>query len=122
MEQPKTIQQKLQELRTQNKLTQKEVANKLNYKVSFVQNLENGKYKPTGPILQKLEKNTPFFLAELSNQDLCPRTILRNVLSQLQSLGYKSKSEFEYESESSKITSCSHFSSGARKWSQRAPK
>ena len=43
------------------------------------------------------EKNTPFFLAELSNQDLCPRTILRNVLSQLQSLGYKSKSAFEYE-------------------------
>ena len=28
---------------------------------------------------------------------MCPRTILRKVLSKLQSLGYKSKSAFEYE-------------------------
>ena len=43
------------------------------------------------------EKNTPIVLSELSNEDLCPRTILRNVLGKLRSLGFNSKSAFEYE-------------------------
>ena len=43
------------------------------------------------------EKNTPIVLSELSSEEVCPRTILRKILSKLQSLGYKSKSAFEYE-------------------------
>ncbi len=43
------------------------------------------------------ESNTPIVLSELLNEDLCPRTILKNVLTKLESLGYKSKSAFEYE-------------------------
>ena len=43
------------------------------------------------------EKNTPIVLSELSNEEVCPRTILRKIISKLQSLGYKSKSAFEYE-------------------------
>ena len=43
------------------------------------------------------EKNTPFFLAELLNGDVCPRSTLKKVLNRLESLGYKSKSAFEYE-------------------------
>ena len=43
------------------------------------------------------EKGTPIVLSELANEGLCPRTILRKVLNKLRSLGYKSKSAFEYE-------------------------
>ncbi len=43
------------------------------------------------------EKDTPLFLAELLNGDVCPRSTLKRVLNRLESLGYKSKSAFEYE-------------------------
>lgn len=46
--------------------------------------------------------NTPFFLGEFSNSDgsdhaLCPRTLLRNVVKQLEDMGYSVKAGFEYE-------------------------
>jgi len=43
------------------------------------------------------EKNTPFFLAELLNGEVCPRSTLKKVLNRLESLGYQPKSAFEYE-------------------------
>jgi glutamine synthetase len=43
------------------------------------------------------EKNTPIFLAELLSGEVCPRSTLKKVLNRLESLGYKSKSAFEYE-------------------------
>ena len=43
------------------------------------------------------EKNTPFFLAELLDGEVCPRATLKKVLNRLESIGYKSKSAFEYE-------------------------
>ena len=46
--------------------------------------------------------NTPFFLGEFANSDesdhaLCPRTLLRNVVKQLEDMGYSVKAGFEYE-------------------------
>ena len=43
------------------------------------------------------ETNTPLFLAELSEEKVCPRGVLKNVLSQMEEEGIKSKSAFEYE-------------------------
>ncbi len=43
------------------------------------------------------EENTPLFLAELLSGEVCPRSTLKKVLNRLESLGYKSKSAFEYE-------------------------
>ena len=57
-------------------------------KVSIIP--ESGRHIP-------FEKNTPLFLAELLNGEVCPRSTLKKVLDRLEDLGYKSKSAFEYE-------------------------
>ena len=46
--------------------------------------------------------NTPFFLGEFADSDesdhaLCPRTLLRNVVKQLEHMGYSVMAGFEYE-------------------------
>jgi len=43
------------------------------------------------------EENTPFFLSELESADVCPRGILKKILSRLEGHGLKAKSAFEYE-------------------------
>jgi glutamine synthetase len=43
------------------------------------------------------EENTPFFLSELESADVCPRRILKKILSRLEGHGLKAKSAFEYE-------------------------
>ena len=43
------------------------------------------------------EENTPFFLLELESADVCPRGILKKILSRLEGHGLKAKSAFEYE-------------------------
>ena len=43
------------------------------------------------------EKNTPFFLSELKDGEVCPRTVLKKVLKLLRESGLKGKSALEYE-------------------------
>ena len=43
------------------------------------------------------EKNTPFFLSELKDAEVCPRNILKKVLKLLREFGLKGKSALEYE-------------------------
>ena len=43
------------------------------------------------------EKNTPFFLSELKDGEVCPRSVLKKVLSLLRESGLKGKSALEYE-------------------------
>ena len=43
------------------------------------------------------EKNTPFFLSELKDGEVCPRTVLKTVLKLLRESGLKGKSALEYE-------------------------
>ena len=43
------------------------------------------------------EENTPFFLSDLEFADVCPRGILKKILSRLEGHGLKAKSAFEYE-------------------------
>ncbi|MDC0073135.1 glutamine synthetase [Gammaproteobacteria bacterium] len=43
------------------------------------------------------EENTPFFLSELESAEVCPRGILKKILSRLEEHGLKAKSAFEYE-------------------------
>ena len=43
------------------------------------------------------EENTPFFLSELKSAEVCPRGILKKILSRLEGHGLKAKSAFEYE-------------------------
>ena len=43
------------------------------------------------------EENTPFFLSELESADVCPRGVLKKILSRLEGHGLKAKSAFEYE-------------------------
>ena len=43
------------------------------------------------------EENTPFFLSDLESADVCPRGILKKILSRLEGNGFKAKSAFEYE-------------------------
>ena len=43
------------------------------------------------------EKNTPFFLSELKDGEVCPRSVLKKVLRLLRESGLKGKSALEYE-------------------------
>ena len=43
------------------------------------------------------EKNTPFFLSELKDGEVCPRSVLKKVLKLLRESGLKGKSALEYE-------------------------
>ena len=43
------------------------------------------------------EKNTPFFLSELKEGEVCPRSVLKKVLKLLRESGLKGKSALEYE-------------------------
>ena len=43
------------------------------------------------------EKNTPFFLSELKDGEVCPRCVLKKVLRLLRESGLKGKSALEYE-------------------------
>ena len=43
------------------------------------------------------EKNTPLFLSELMNGEICPRGILKKTLENLESLGFRALSSLEYE-------------------------
>ena len=43
------------------------------------------------------EKNIPFFLSELKEGEVCPRSALKKVLRLLEESGLKSKSALEYE-------------------------
>ena len=43
------------------------------------------------------EKNTPLFLSELKDGEVCPRSVLKKVLSLLRESGLKGKSALEYE-------------------------
>ena len=43
------------------------------------------------------EKNTPFFLSELKDGEVCPRSVLKKVLKLLKESGLKGKSALEYE-------------------------
>ena len=47
--------------------------------------------------LNPFEENIPFFLAELSDEEVCPRGILNKILGLMENEGIKSKSAFEYE-------------------------
>ena len=51
---------------------------------------ESGRQNP-------FEKNIPIFLAELSDAQVCPRGVLKKVLSRLEEEGLRSMSAFEYE-------------------------
>ena len=51
---------------------------------------ESGRQNP-------FEKNIPIFLAELSHAQVCPRGVLKKVLSRLDEEGLSSMSAFEYE-------------------------
>ena len=43
------------------------------------------------------EKNTPFFLSELKDGEVCPRNALKKTLELLKETGFKGKSALEYE-------------------------
>lgn len=43
------------------------------------------------------EKNTPLFLCELKDAHVCPRTVLKNTLDLLKTIGFQGKSALEYE-------------------------
>ncbi len=52
---------------------------------------------PNSGRVNPFEKNIPLFLAELAEEEVCPRGVLKNILSKLEGEGIKSKSAFEYE-------------------------
>ena len=52
---------------------------------------------PESGRLNPFEENIPFFLAELSDREVCPRGILNKILGLMENEGIKSKSAFEYE-------------------------
>jgi len=43
------------------------------------------------------EEDIPFFLAELSEDPVCPRGVLNNILEKYKKDGMQSKAAFEYE-------------------------
>ena len=52
---------------------------------------------PESGRINPFEENIPFFLAELSEDEVCPRGLLNKIINKMEDVGIRSKSAFEYE-------------------------
>ena len=52
---------------------------------------------PESGRINPFEENVPFFLAELSEDEVCPRGLLNKLIKKMEDVGIRSKSAFEYE-------------------------